>query len=304
MSRLPLSALMVVMLLPASVFADLQVVVLEGLGGEQKYTEQFATQVDAIERAANGVTSADRVTVFRSGEFSRESVIGFFGNLAGRLQPDDRLAVYLVGHGSFDDHEYKFNIAGPDLTDADLLDMLNGITARQLLVNSSSSSGAIADRLHGENRTLILATRSGAERHATRFGQYFALALSDATADLDKNGIISAQEAFDFADRQVTDFYARNGQLATEHARVEGEQAARFGLARLGPLSKPTLADAELRNLLSQRDELNAAIEDLRLRRDAMAADAYQSELLGNMLELARLEEQIERREAELADEN
>ncbi len=57
------------------------------------------------------------------------------------------------------------------------------------------------------------------------------------------------------------------------------DQAARFGLARLGRPA-PVSADDELRRLVALRDELNSNIEELRLRRDSMTADAYQAELL------------------------
>ena len=290
------------LLLPAIAAADLQVVVIEGLGGEDRYVEQFAGQVTAIESAASALTTAGRVRVFRSGEYSRDSVIEYFAELNGSLRADDRLAVFLIGHGSYDDHEYKFNLAGPDLTGGDLATMLDeAVAGTQLLVNTGSSSGAISDGLKRDDRTLILATRSGAERHATRFGNYFAAALSDTGADIDKNNIVTAGEAFQFAERQVADYYERNGQLATEHPRIEGSQAGRFGLARLGSRA-PAGTDAELRLLLTQRDALNADIEELRLRRDAMSVDAYQADLLEKMLELATLEERIELREVQLEE--
>jgi hypothetical protein len=287
---------------PALAGAALQVVVIEGLGGEARYAEQFATQVTEIERAAAGLTGADNIRVFRSGEFERDDVLSFFDGLD--LNGDDRLAIYLIGHGSYDDHEYKFNIDGPDVSDTDLYDIVENTAAGSvLLVNTSSASGATRERLQGDGRTLILATRSGSERHATRFGGYFTAAFFDPSADLDKNQVISAAEAFQFAERQVSDFFERNGQLATEHPQLEGEQAARFSLARLGT-ARPVQGDTELERMIGRRDELNGDIESLQLRRESMAADAYQSELLGLMLELATLEEEIERRESEIADEN
>lgn len=287
-------------MLPGLAPAELQVVVLEGLGGEERYTEQFSAQVSAIEIAAAALTSADRIQVFRNGNYSRDTVIEFFTGLDGRMQSDDRLAVFLIGHGSYDDHEYKFNIGGPDITDSDLKDMLDiGGGGNQLIVNTSSSSGATLALLERDDRTLILATRSGAERHATRFGNYFVAALSSDNADVDKNRIVTAEEAYLFADRQVSDYFERNGQLATEHSKIAGGQAARFGLARLGSQTQ-NRGDAELRRLIVRRDELNSDIEGLRLRRDSMTADAYQAELLENMLDLAVLEEQIEQREGEL----
>jgi len=291
-------------LLPLAAAAELDVVIIEGLGGEERYADQFAEQVDVIEQASLGLTTAGRVKTFRSGEFSREEVLSHFDSIGGRLAAEDRLAIFLIGHGSYDDHEYKFNIGGPDLTDADLFALLENIAAGNiLLVNTSSSSGATADRLKADGRTLILATRSGAERHAARFGSYFFAALNDSTADLDKNRIISAEEAFRFAERQVSDYFERNGQLATEHPRLEGSQAARFSLARLDD-ARPAQDDAELQRLLGRRDELNGDIEGLRLRRESMPAAEYQSELLERMVELATLEERIEARERELADGN
>lgn len=300
--RQRLACVFVLLLLPLSALAALQVVVIEGLGGEERYAERFAEQVDAIERAASGLTSADRIKVFRSGEFNRDAVLEFFASLNGRMRADDRLAVFLVGHGSYDEFEYKFNIAGPDLTGTDLAGMLEGVAGgSQLLVNTSSSSGAALEKLKHDNRTVILATRSGVERHATRFGTYFTAALSDESADLDKNRIITAEEAYRFAERQVADYFERNGQLATEHPRIDGTQAGRFGLARLGA-AVAERSDSQLGRLTARRDALNAAIEELRLRREAMTADAYQAELLNRMLELATVEEDIESREQELAD--
>jgi hypothetical protein len=291
-------------LLPLVAGAELSVVIIEGLGGEERYQDQFADQVVAIERASTSITEAGRVRSFHSGEFSRDDVLAHFDTIGGSLGANDRLAVFLIGHGSYDDHEYKFNISGPDLTGADLLDVLENTGAGNiLLVNTSSSSGATAERLRSDDRTLILATRSGAERHATRFGNYFFAALDESTADLDKNRIISAEEAFRFAERQVSDYYERNGQLATEHPRLEGSQAARFSLARLDD-AQPARDDSALDRLLARRDELNGDIEGLRLRRTSMSAEDYQSELLERMLELATLEEQIEARERELVDGN
>lgn len=284
--------------------AELEVVIVEGLGGEPRYAEQFAEQVSAIEAAAGTLTQAGRIAVFRSGDFGRDELIAHFEEVSTRIGANDRLAVFLVGHGSYDDHEYKFNIAGPDITDTDLRDVLEGAGGRStLLVNTSSSSGATVDRLKADDRTLILATRSGSERHATRFGGYFVAALSNSSADLDKNRIVSAEEAFRFAERQVSDFYERNGQLATEHPRLEGSQAARFSLARLDA-SRPAREDDQLSVMLNRRDVLNDEIDALRLRRDSMTTETYQAELLEKMIELATLEDEIELREQELSNDN
>ena len=291
---------MSLIIVPAAALSEMHVVVIEGLGGEPRYTDEFGEQVAAIENAAQSLTANDRIRVFRANEVARDEVLHYFDKLQSGMSGSDQVAVYLIGHGSYDDHEYKFNIQGPDLTGEDIATMLDSLPSNsQLLVNTSSASGAIVDLAESDNRMLILATRSGVERHATRFGNYFAAALNDPTADLDKNRIVSAAEAFSFAERQVDDYFERNGQLATEHPRMEGDRGDRFGVARLGT-TRPGTADAVLSELVAERDALNARIDALRLEQDNLTPENYRSQLLRNMIELAETEEAIEARQREL----
>lgn len=277
------------------------VVIVEGLGGTDRYAREFAEQVDTIAAAAKTLSPAPTVQLFRAGSATRDSIVEYFAGLSATMADSDQLTVYLIGHGSYDDHEYKFNIAGPDLTDADILSAMQGVPSTdQVLVNTSSASGAAAELWQDDDRVVITATRSGVERHATRFGMRFAAALANSAADVDKNQIVTAQEAFDYADRGVRDYFESNGQLATEHARLSGDRAARFSLARLS-VARPSNDDARLRELIAARDAISGRIETLRLARDRMSLDDYQSDLLGVMLELAQAEEAIERRERELS---
>ena len=291
---------LLLLLLPLVSKAELYVVVIEGLGGDAVYVEQFAKQVAAVSEASKTLTTTDRLHVFPAPSATREDVLDYFDTLAGRITASDRLAVYLIGHGSYDDYDYKFNIGGPDLTGGDLAEALNGLPgSNQLVVNTSSASGALADSLINDERMLILATRSGVERHATKFGNYFAAALSDPGADLDKNQVVSAGEAYRFAERHVGDYFERNGQLATEHSRIEGARADQFNLANLSD-SRPSQDDDVLTDLIARRYLLNGQLDELRLSRDKMTADDYQSASLQMLLELAQVENEIEAREEEL----
>lgn len=282
--------------------AEVHVVVIEGLAGEPRYADQFATQVAAIEEASRSLTSADHLTVFRAGDSTRDAVIAHFDALAAGIAASDQVIVYLVGHGSYDDVEYKFNIGGPDLTGADIAAALAALPAtRQLVVNTSSASGALAELLEADGRTVILATRSGIERHATRFGGYFAEALGEPAADIDKNQLITAREAFEFAVRRVADYFEREARLSTEHPRIDGGLADRIAVARLAARRPVAVVDTALADMIDRRDALNASIDELRLARDDMSAEDYREALLEKMLELARLEDAIEGREQELA---
>lgn len=294
------AACLAFLLLPVSAPAARYVLIVEGLPGDAAYETRFDEQVRDLVAAAETLADGDRIDVLRTADATREAVLAAMSALRDAVSADDQLAVFLVGHGSYDDHEYKFNIAGPDITGEDLLTALDGIpAATQLVVNTSSASGATADLLAAGNRILVLATRSGAERHATRFGDYFASALADAGADTDKNGQVTVREAFDFAERRVDDFFERSGQLATEHPRLEGELADRLVLARLQP-QRPAVADSELAELVAERDAIAADLDALRLQRNDLDPDEYRSRLLPMMLELARIEDEIEAREEEL----
>jgi hypothetical protein len=295
-----LTSLVGLVLLPALTFAELHVVVVEGLPGDQVYAERFDRQVTAISLALRSVTELKRVRVFRTDDVSRDALLGHLRSLQSEVRSSDQFALFLIGHGSYDDVEYKFNIPGPDLTGEDIAASLDELpTTDQVVINTSSSSGAIADLVANDDRIVVLATRSGAERHATRFGDYFAIALGDPSADVDKNERISVEEAFRFAKRQVSDYFERNDQLATEHATLTGERAERMALARLGG-AQPNVVDTALGELIADRDALNAEINTLRLDRDDMPQAEYQSALLEKMLELARVEDAIEARQEEL----
>jgi len=284
------AAAAVALLLAGSVAqAALQVVACEGLGGEPAYTAQFDAQVAAVKRAAAVLTDAQHVQVLSGRSCTREAFGALLRQLSGSMVAEDRLALYLIGHGSFDGEEYRFNMPGADFTGRELQSWLGGIRARdQLVVVTGSSSGALQELLKSPTRVVVTATRNGAERNATRFGADFAAALADAAADADKNGSVSAQEAFDFAQRRVKDFYERDVRIASEHAVLSGDQAARFTVARLAAAGQGDTAAPVAES--PERRKLTDAIEALRLRKGALAEDDYNAQLEALLLQLASMD--------------
>ena len=97
--------------------------------------------------------------------------------------------------------------------------LLRRLPTRQVVfVDTSSASGPFIDELSGPGRTIVTATRNGAERYATLFGGFFVDALTSEAADADKNKRVSVLDAFKYAKGEVTRAYEREGLLATEHA--------------------------------------------------------------------------------------
>lgn len=295
--------------LPLPAAAALRVVIVEGLGGAPVYTRQFDDEARALAAAGQTLTAPADVRVLAGPAATRQRILAYFQRLAGSLARDDRLILYLVGHGSYDGRQYKFNIAGPDLTDADIAAMLDALPAqRQLIVATGSASGALLGVLRRAHRVLITATRSGEEKNATQFGGAFADALSAAAADSNKDEAISAREAFDYATRQVQDYFHRQTLLASEHAVLQGEDGALFvvaalqapagGYARAGAGAGVSAgsgagsADAALRR---QRDALNARIGALEQRKGSLPDAQYQAQVQSLLLQLAQVQDRIDR---------
>jgi len=272
--------------------AGAHVLIVEGLAGEPLYARQFDTQVRALAAAARAQDGNAAVRVLADEQATRARILGQFRQLAAHLERGDELIVYLIGHGSFDGREYRFNVPGPDLSDADLKEALQGIKAqRQLLIVTGSASGALLPTLGAAHRVLLTATRNGEERNVTRFGAALVAALQSSEADTDKDGHISVQEAFAYAQRSVQEGYRRDGLLASEHAVLQGDAVGDFMLASLASSVPARAAPAEQ---LRRRAALNARIRALESRKSTLAPADYQQQLQTLLLQLASLQQQID----------
>jgi hypothetical protein len=277
--------------------AELYYLIVGGIGGDPAYAGRFADDATAMAAAAERTLGGgERVKVLSGEAATREALRAALGELAQSTVASDRLAVFLVGHGSYDGHEYKLNLPGEDITGTELALLLGVVPASsQLVVNATSASGSVLESWSGDGRAVITATRSGAERNATRFAQHWAAALSAESADLNRNGSISAQEAFDYAARLVADSYEAEGTLATEHPELRGDAAGAFEVSRLAPRVAATPEAVVLNERLAELEEEIAA---LRLRREELGED-YLPQLQSLLVELAEVQEQIDEAGAE-----
>jgi hypothetical protein len=234
----------------------------------------------------------------------KEEIVKLFGELAGKVRRNDTFALFLLGHGSYDDHDYKLSIPGPDLTAREWADLLNKIPAeRQAVVNMTSASGGSLEAFQRKGRVIVTSTTAGRERNFSVFGRYFVAALQDEAADADKNQVISALEAFRYATREVTRYYETAKRLATEHPMLEdkgeGEGAREPGpdngqglLASAFPLVRFQAGDSaaatpEIQELRAAKRSLEEKIEELKYRKAGMDTSEYAQELESLLLELS-----------------
>ena len=100
-----------------------------------------------------------------------------------RAAPGDLVFILLIGHGSFQQGESRFNLPGPDMTAADFVPLLDALAAQTVVfVNTASASGDFVKALAGKDRTIVTATKSAQERNETTFAQHFVDAFADRAA--------------------------------------------------------------------------------------------------------------------------
>lgn len=306
------AAIPVLLFAAAPLHATTFYLTVAGLGGEPDYEQRFHMLADETDKLLKA-GGTDRVVVTLEGPAAtRQAVLGAFGKFAQDAKAADSLVVMMIGHGTFDGFDYKFNLPGPDLSAPELAAALNRIPAqRQLIVNMTSSSGGSIAALRKEGRVLVCATRNGTEKNATVFARFWVEALRDPAADTDKNETVSALEAFHYAQQKTLKFYEDQKRLATEHAVIEdtgkgtgerapsadngvGLRAAAFPLVRFGAASKAA-TDPQKKALLEHRDQIQAQIDQLKFQKTTMAPEAYKQQLTALLVELAKVQEAIEK---------
>jgi hypothetical protein len=290
------------------------VVVVVGAPGTDDYAKQFGQWADRWRQAAaRGNAEFTAIGLEAEGETGDRELLRQC--LADRA-PKSPAALWLVliGHGTFDGKNAKFNLRGPDFSAAELAEWLKPVERPLAIVNCASASGPFLSALSGPNRVVITATKSGHEHNFARFGDYFSAAVADPKADLDKDDQTSLLEAFLLAAARVEDFYKEESRLATEHALlddngdqlgtpadwfhgVRAEKAAKDGASPDGLRAAqlqlvPSRGEQDLPAAArSRRDALELEIAALRQRKDKTAEDEYYRELEPLLLELARLYE-------------
>jgi hypothetical protein len=283
--------------------AATKVLIVSGLGGDPQYEERFTEWSKKMTAASVTAAGGDaQAVVTLSGDAAkREAIEQRLTALTKGLGEGDEFVLVLIGHGSYDGNEYRLNIPGPDITGTELAAWLDRIPANvpQLIVNTTSTSGAVAEKWAKANRVIITATRTGGERNATRFAGYWAEALSNDAADRDKDGSVTAQEAYDYAVRRVGDAFKSDAALQSEHAKLTGSNAARFVVARLGAAAL-FASDAELIALRKQQGAIEQRLGQIKPLKAQLSKDEYYDRIEPVMLELARLGERVDARLAAL----
>jgi hypothetical protein len=291
--------------------------IVSGATGGANYEQQYAQWTESLAQTLVGRMKFDpaRVTVLtetpdRARSATAANVRKAIGSAGRRMGAGDILLIVLIGHGTFDGMDAKFNLVGPDLESGEWASLLLGIPGRLVLVNAAAASFPFIARLAGPRRIVISATDSAAQRFDTVFPEYFIAAFRDEATDIDKNGRISIWEAFASAAAGVRRHYVQRGHLATERSLLDdngdgagreaaaqgedGSVASRTYLDAPGAGAAPT--DEVLVDLLHRRASLLAEVEELQVKKAFMSPEEYAREFERVMIALARIAREVRER--------
>ncbi|MFT5447103.1 MAG: hypothetical protein ACI9DC_002278 [Gammaproteobacteria bacterium] len=222
--------------------ADARLLIVSGIGGEDRFSQQFrdwALQMRDAAMGPLGMEPRDVVWLCElpqrdptqcAGESRRESILEAIAAMLGGGLGDGSdvrpLMMLMIGHGTTRDGRALFNVRGPDLSAQDLNDLFETVhksPPEQMIavVNTTPSSALFAQLLGPRGRIVVTATARSQESDHTRFAAHFVAAYAAGGADADRDGRVSLLEAFQFAVREVTREYADKRQVSTEHAMLE-----------------------------------------------------------------------------------
>lgn len=293
------------------------VLIVSGASGEPRFATLFHAEAMAFRGALTtraGVPDSQITYLAEdptkdpkaiTGRSNRDGVIQAVEQIASRARAGDAVLFLLLGHGSAENDNPRFNVPGPDLSAADFGRMLERLSNQRVaFVNATSASGDFVKALSGPNRIVVTATKSGFERNETLFSGHFVAAFARDGADADKDGRVSLLEAFTYARREVQRAYEQSNRLQTEHAILDdngdgvgsadpgergpdGPRARSFVLGTAVGVNAALASDPRAAELLATQRRLQVQLDSLRLGKSAMPEREYEQRLEDLLLKLA-----------------
>ena len=103
------------------------------------YEQRFTAPAKDLDKVLKAIGADVHVYTLTGADATRARLTQVLEQVAREAKPDDDFVLMLIGHGSYDGVEYKFNLVGPDISAAELADAVQ-----------SHRREAAADRQHHE----------------------------------------------------------------------------------------------------------------------------------------------------------
>jgi hypothetical protein len=310
---------------PSMSVAQTRALIVTGLGAEPKYQQQFRSLGGRLSTALTTKYGIPETNVAWLGEDSTsaskmykgratsQNILREIDRIGTAAKQNDQILIILIGHGSGQGEETKFNIPGPDMTVKEFNTLLSRFAAQRVaFLNLTTASGDALPVLSYPNRIVVTATKSAYERNESQFARFFVDAIDkDGAADVDKDGRVSLLEAYRYAAQETRKSYETDERLLTEHAQLDddgngkgsdlpdgrsagdGLLSRRFFIDAGSAGGRQASSDPRLNKLYADKFEIEDKIDALKQRKASMKEDAYYAELEPLLVSLAKIAREI-----------
>ena len=223
-----------ILCVPQAGLATDYALIIGGVGGEKSFYEEFWNATSRLHKLLTeeyGYSSENITFLFEDdgesagvvdGKSTKVNVERAFAEIAQQVQPTDRFVLFMVGHANKARRELKFNLPGRDLRDTEHADLINQISAEQMiLILGFPYSASVVPQFSRGGRTIIVSCSPREGYMRSGFGNIFIDAFSDGAADTDGNGTISLLEAFLYTQGRVKTWYENDGSVQSEHPHLD-----------------------------------------------------------------------------------
>jgi hypothetical protein len=303
---------------------DKYALIVSSVSGDEEFKEKFSnwsTQMAQSLTQELGFSSDNvcllledpaKASALNSFKATKVELLKSFDRLASKTKTGDLVFVFFLGHGSFDNNDYRFNLVGPDITGSEIKAQLERLGSQEIiLICATPCSGILTRTLSKKGRIVITATKNEFENNTTQFAQFFVEAFAKNAADIDKSGSVSLLDAYLYAAKKVDAWYKERKQLATEHslledngdgvgtlwpspANGEGLLASKISL---GVTSQAARGEAtttpELQALYVNKQKTETAIQDLKYKKSSLSEAEYNRTLETLLVQLAQTNQKI-----------
>ncbi len=153
------------------------------------------------------------------GPATKEALEREAAGLKEKLEPEDRLWVFLVGHGNRDGEQAFFHLPGPDVSARGLAGLFAGLRCReQVFWIMCSSSGRFLKPLSARGRIVVTATLADDEDNETEFPEALAAVVKRPAA---RDGKVSILGLFRQVGAEVQARFESDKRVPTEHALLD-----------------------------------------------------------------------------------
>ena len=288
-------------------------VTVAGLGGEPDYEQRFTANAMDLDKIFKSATGA-HVYTLTGKQSTKAKLTEVMGEVARDAKPEDDFVLTLIGHGSFDGVEYKFNLVGPDMSASGAGGAVRqgageapvdcGYNQRERWGGAGAGAagprGDRGDEERARRRTRRCLRATGWRRcrtrrrtrtRATRSLRWRRLRMRTArrrSSTRRRSGWRRSIRSLRTPARAM-----RCGRLRGGMGR-EGALMATFTVVRIGA-AQAAMNDPAKRDLMAKKEDLEQKIDALKYEKAAMEPGEYKKELTAALVELAKVQEELDK---------